>query len=299
MPMHIFPGIIHIYSILVRSNVIYFIPSAVVPPSSAAPLLSLERRWLQVLTDVCAARIPECSCRLLVHDEVLVPPAHPQYALLRAEISNTAPHAWRLAPRSGHDAAARPRAPLTGISPSVFECNRIGSGEMDLARAHLSRHRTHIQLTRVIYKNHIHQRSVVPASPRTVDAARPNLETLELASTAIHSMPGCPEPPVRVQGRSGVRCTSRTHTAQTTASFTDWRQITPRWRPILVPWAQSTALTEPGPTTDPLRCRRVAMVPRPAQEPNIPRLCRFPGREASFVRAQRGLCTPIIKRCGL
>jgi len=52
----------------------------------------------------------------------------------------------------------------------------------------------------------------VPLSqrPRTVDAARPNLETLELASTAIHSMPGCPEPPARVRGRSRVRCSDRT-----------------------------------------------------------------------------------------
>ena len=55
------------------------------------------------------------------------------------------------------------------------------------------------------------------------------------------------------------------------------------------PRAKSTLLAGPGPTTEPPRYPRVAMVPRPALVPGYARLCRFPGRDAAF-RSQRGLC---------
>ena len=55
----------------------YSFLSAVVPPSSAAALLSPARRWSQLLTHTPAARIPTCPGRLLVRADAFVPPAHP------------------------------------------------------------------------------------------------------------------------------------------------------------------------------------------------------------------------------
>jgi hypothetical protein len=57
------------------------------------------------------------------------------------------------------------------------------------------------------------------------------------------------------------------------------------------PSAKSRLLTGPGPTTEPPRYPRVAVVRRPALVSSCARLCRFPGRDAAF-RAQRGLCRP-------
>ena len=54
-----------------------------------------------------------------------------------------------------------PAARFTGVDPNIYECNRIKCGSIDLARAHLSRYRTHIQHTCAIQYSYLS--AVVPA----------------------------------------------------------------------------------------------------------------------------------------
>ena len=85
----------------------YSYMSAVVPPSSAAALLSPARRRSQLPTQTPAARIPACPGRPLVRAD-LVPPEHRQHACLRAAIYRQT----SLADRHIQDTAAHDLVPL-------------------------------------------------------------------------------------------------------------------------------------------------------------------------------------------
>ena len=134
----------------------------------------------------------------------------------------------------------------------------------------------------------------VPSDPHrssTIDV--PENQPLQLAPTATAWRAGPPRAP-GVRSRSRGRRASLTHTAQTTsASSTDWRQLTPEVEPIVAVHANILSPTGPGIATEPPRYRGVATAPRPALIPNIARLCRFPGRETGS-GAQRGFCRPPI-----
>ena len=127
--------------------------------SFAAALLSPARRWSQLLTHTPAARIPTCPSRLLVRTDALVPPAHPQRACLRAARYRQT----SLADRHIQETAAHDLVPFYWRSAEyLYECNRTTCGSIDLARAHRSRYRTHIQHTRAI--KHSYPSAVVPPS---------------------------------------------------------------------------------------------------------------------------------------
>ena len=94
--------------------------------SSAAALLSPERRWSQLPTHTPAARIPTCPGRLLVRADALVSPAHLQRACLRAaRYLQTS-----LADRHIQDTAAHDLVPLLlalcPISMNIIEPNAAG-----------------------------------------------------------------------------------------------------------------------------------------------------------------------------
>jgi hypothetical protein len=108
--------------------------------------------------------------------------------------------------------------------------------------------------------------------------------------------------PPRDSGRYAEPIQSPVHTSHTyKQSALLYRLATNNTETELIVAVHANILspTGPGLATEPPRYRRVATAPRPALVPNIPRLCRFSGREAGF-GAQRGFCRPPInKRYGL
>ena len=140
----------------------------------------------------------------------------------------------------------------------------------------------------------------VPSDPHrssTIDVPqnqpRSAKEALELAPTATAWRAGPPRAQAGMRSRSRVRCTSVSHTAQTISFFHRLATNNTEMEPIVAVHANILSPTGPGLATEPPRHRRVATSPRPALVPNIPRLCRFPGRDAGF-GAQRGFCRPPI-----
>ena len=120
---HIFRYCTHIQH--TRANK-YLYPLAVVPPSSAAALLSPARRGSQLLAHTPAARIPTCPGWLLVRIDALVPPAHSQRACLRAARYRQTSLTDRHISGTRRHGGARPRALLLAFSPifmNVIESN--------------------------------------------------------------------------------------------------------------------------------------------------------------------------------
>ena len=156
--MHIFPGVVRIYSILVRFNI------HILQPLSPRPQL-LRRATTVSRTPLVAA----CDSHTRrSHTHVPRPASRPcrrpraTCALatrVRAggEISM---NITRGSPRPGHG-VTRPRAPFIGVKPDIYEYNRTKCGRIDLVRAHLIRYRTHIQHTRAI--QYSYPSAVVPA----------------------------------------------------------------------------------------------------------------------------------------
>ena len=133
-----------------------------------------------------------------------------------------------------------------------------------------------------------------PSTCPKITFPRSAKEALELAPTATAWRAGPPRAPLAgVRSRSGVRCTSLTHTAQTISFFHRLATNNTEMEPIVAVHANILSPTGPGLATELPRYRRVATAPMPALVPNSARLCRFPGRDAGF-GAQRGFCRPPI-----
>ena len=94
-------------------------------------------------------------------------------------------------PPSSAAALLSPAARFTGVDPNIYECNRIKCGSIDLARAHLSRYRTHIQHTCAIQYSYLS--AVVPAPSSAAALLSPARRGSQiLARTCAAREPKCP-----------------------------------------------------------------------------------------------------------
>ena len=130
---------------------------AVVPPSSAAALLSPAARFTGVKPNIYECNRTKCGSIDLVRAHLSRYRTHIQHtrAIKYSYLS-------AVVPPCSAAALLSPAARFTGVDPNTYEHKRTKCGNIDLVRAHLCRYRTHIQHTRAIEYSYLS--AVVPPS---------------------------------------------------------------------------------------------------------------------------------------
>ena len=156
--MRMFPGIVRIYSILVRMNI------HILQPLSPRPQL-LRRGTTVSRTPLVAASDSHTRCS---HIHVPRPASRPcrrprATCALATRVPTGGEISTNITRGSPHlrHGGARPRAPFNSVKPNIYEYKRTKCDRIDLVRAHLIRYRTHIQHTRAI--QYSYPSAVVPA----------------------------------------------------------------------------------------------------------------------------------------